>query len=321
MQDLRPNSIFLARAFMPSEEEVRAAVRAARKKRDSTPPPTKKPKLEIISMSDIEASSSDDDSDDSMPDISTMLKSSPHNGKSKSSGKKAPVKRAPAKKGKTGGGKAKAKGKKVDSDDDMESSDSDSESDTPTRGKGRGKGKATAKGRGRANTAKPTKQRQAKSRDNSEEPPAPNANLYETWKQGGSNVESSAKMMKMVEYLKEWESTGDKTIVFSQCECARLPLARCCVVLRGELLTGGTCTYYHRDVDAGSMRADLLPARDSESQVRWRDEAGSEGVLFGTIQADRRAEGYPRQVSLLCLIFIFPDADGCRIASSVVVLA
>ncbi|KAM5537320.1 hypothetical protein V8D89_009050 [Ganoderma adspersum] len=215
MQDLRPNSIFLARAFMPSEEEVRAAVRAARtrKRRDNTPPPAKKPKLEIISLSDIEgSSSSDDDSDDSMPDISTMLKSSPRDGKGKSSGKKAPVKKAPAKKGKIAGGKVKAKVKKMDSDDDMGSSDSDSESDAPKKGKG----KATAKGRGRANATKPTNKQQAKSRDSSEEPPAPNANLYETWKQGGSNVESSAKMMQMVSYLKEWESTGDKTIVFSQ---------------------------------------------------------------------------------------------------------
>ncbi|KAI0640989.1 P-loop containing nucleoside triphosphate hydrolase protein [Trametes meyenii] len=35
------------------------------------------------------------------------------------------------------------------------------------------------------------------------------------WKKGGSNVESSAKMVQMVRYLKEWECSGDKTIVFS----------------------------------------------------------------------------------------------------------
>nr|VWO96010.1 Alcohol dehydrogenase [Ganoderma boninense] len=251
MQDLRPNSVFLARAFMPSEEEVRAAVRAARnakKRRDSTPPPAKKPKLELINISDIEEeSSSDEDSDDSMPDISTMLKSSPRDGKSKGLSKKAPVKKAPAKKGKAAGGKTKAKSRRVDSDEDMGSSDSDSESDAPRKGKG----KATAKGRGRANNAKATSKLRAKSRDSSEEPPKPDANLYATWKQGGSNVESSAKMLQMVGYLKEWESTGDKTIVFSQCADGWVE----------------TRVDYNRDVDVGSMRADLLPARDSESEI------------------------------------------------------
>lgn len=202
---------------MPSEEEVRAAVRtarAARKRRENTPPPAKKAKVEIMSISDIdESSSGDEDSDDSMPDISTMLKSSPDGGKSKTLSKKSPAKKASAK-SKAAGGKGKAKGKKADSDDDMDSdsgSDSDSDSDAPKKGRG--------KRRDRVNSAKPANKQRAKSRDNSEEPPAPDANLYKTWKQGGSNVESSAKMMQMVKYLKEWESTGDKTIVFSQCKC------------------------------------------------------------------------------------------------------
>lgn len=45
----------------------------------------------------------------------------------------------------------------------------------------------------------------------------PNEHLLSTWKQGGSTVESSAKMLQMIGYLKEWESSGDKIIVFSQC--------------------------------------------------------------------------------------------------------
>ncbi|OJT08730.1 hypothetical protein TRAPUB_340 [Trametes pubescens] len=44
----------------------------------------------------------------------------------------------------------------------------------------------------------------------------PNEHLLNTWKQGGSTVESSAKMLQMIGYLKEWESSGDKIIVFSQ---------------------------------------------------------------------------------------------------------
>ncbi|TBU55696.1 SNF2 family N-terminal domain-containing protein [Dichomitus squalens] len=188
MQDLRPNAVFLASAFMPTRDEVRAAVRAARRRPHSPPPPLKKkPKLEIIDISDLESSSSDGDSDDSMPDVSVMLKSSPRDKGEKTLSK--PLK------GKAVNRNSKPRAKE-ESDVD---SDSELASDVPKKGMG-----------------KKTRQKSNK-RDSSEElPPAPDANLLATWKRGGSNVESSAKMMRMVAYLKEWESTGDKTIVFSQ---------------------------------------------------------------------------------------------------------
>lgn len=37
------------------------------------------------------------------------------------------------------------------------------------------------------------------------------------WSNGGGNVEASAKMMEMMRLLKEWDASGDKTIVYSQC--------------------------------------------------------------------------------------------------------
>ncbi|KAI0640983.1 SNF2 family N-terminal domain-containing protein [Trametes meyenii] len=52
--------------------------------------------------------------------------------------------------------------------------------------------------------------------DSGADPTQPSEYLVQTWKKGGSNVESSAKMVQMVRYLKEWGSSGDKTIVFSQ---------------------------------------------------------------------------------------------------------
>ena len=45
----------------------------------------------------------------------------------------------------------------------------------------------------------------------------PSRDIFATWAHGGANVEPSAKMLALVEFLKEWESTGDKTICFSQC--------------------------------------------------------------------------------------------------------
>ena len=67
----------------------------------------------------------------------------------------------------------------------------------------------------------------------------------------------------------------------------------------GEGLTSGRGTC--RDVDARLVRADLLPTRDKELEVRRVDEPGVEGVLFGAVQAAGRAEGHPRQVGVLTL--------------------
>ena len=65
----------------------------------------------------------------------------------------------------------------------------------------------------------------------------------------------------------------------------------------GEGLTSGGGTY--RDVDARLVRADLLPARDKELEVRRVDEPGVEGVLSSAVQAAGRAKGHPRQVGVL----------------------
>ncbi|KAI0351250.1 hypothetical protein OH77DRAFT_1430072 [Trametes cingulata] len=183
MQDLTPNAVFLTSAFQPTEEELVAAARAARKRRAS--PVAKKRKIETVSLSD-ESSS---DSDDEMPDFLQLLKGSPK-GKDKHAAN----------------GKGKKQSDSSDTDEDESESDSDAPASKGRSPKGKGKGKAKPRGRGRG-----------KKNDNEEkEPGQPSAHLLNMWKQGGSNVESSAKMMRMIQLLKEWESTGDKTIVFSQ---------------------------------------------------------------------------------------------------------
>ena len=181
---------------MPSSAEVQAACRAAKDRGSSAAPPAKRRRLEVIDLSD--SSDSDSDSDDGMPDLSKLLRSSPVDSK---------------KAGKNSNGK-KAKKAKVDSDDDMDS-DSDSDSDAPRKGKGKGKGKGKlvpkGKGKGKARADDDDMD------DEDAPPPPPDPSQYNVWMEGGNNVESSAKMTQMVAYLKEWECTGDKTIVFSQC--------------------------------------------------------------------------------------------------------
>jgi hypothetical protein len=52
----------------------------------------------------------------------------------------------------------------------------------------------------------------------------PSEAVIATWKRGDDDLEPSTKMLALVEYLKEWDSTGDKTICYSQCR----PYWPCC---------------------------------------------------------------------------------------------
>lgn len=45
----------------------------------------------------------------------------------------------------------------------------------------------------------------------------PSDAIIATWRRGDDDLEPSTKMLALVEYLKEWDSTGDKTICYSQC--------------------------------------------------------------------------------------------------------
>ena len=212
MQDLRPNNVFKASAFMPSDEEVRAACRAATSRARS--PPKKKTKIEVIDLD-----SSDSDSDSDMPDFAALMRSSPKDKKDTKAKSKKPV-------------KGKGKTRKMESDEDdseSESGSESSESDAP-RKRSRAKPKATARGKAKATPKKDD-------RDSSEAPPQADPRQFDMWKQGGSNVESSAKMLQMIAYLKEWESTGDKTIVFSQCGW---PFVSCCACVGSDVCGVGT---------------------------------------------------------------------------------
>jgi hypothetical protein len=46
----------------------------------------------------------------------------------------------------------------------------------------------------------------------------PSQAVIATWSRGDDDLEPSAKMLALVELLKEWDVSGDKTICYSQCE-------------------------------------------------------------------------------------------------------
>ena len=109
--------------------------------------------------------------------------------------------------------KGKGKKFKADTDDEGAEGDSDDMSDTPALSKSKGKRKAkantsvTVRGKGvlgRAMTAKTED--------------GPSEAMLETWSRGDDDTEASTKIVALVKYLTEWESTGDKTICYSQCE-------------------------------------------------------------------------------------------------------
>lgn len=46
----------------------------------------------------------------------------------------------------------------------------------------------------------------------------PSDAVLATWRRGDDDMEPSTKMLALIDYLKEWASTGDKTICYSQCK-------------------------------------------------------------------------------------------------------
>lgn len=45
----------------------------------------------------------------------------------------------------------------------------------------------------------------------------PSDAVIAAWRRGDDDLEPSAKMLALIEYLKAWDASGDKTICYSQC--------------------------------------------------------------------------------------------------------
>jgi len=45
----------------------------------------------------------------------------------------------------------------------------------------------------------------------------PSEATFAAWRRGDDDMEASVKMSRMLQYLKEWDTAGDKTIIYSQC--------------------------------------------------------------------------------------------------------
>ncbi|TFK61429.1 hypothetical protein BDN72DRAFT_460900 [Pluteus cervinus] len=229
MLDMSKEKTFKSYAFEPSQDELLSYTRAQRlskrkvsgqrrisgskkeaKSRTPTPPPASSPPRvfkETLS----------DDSDSDLPEISSVWDARPVKRQKKGSDDDELLditmddisKPLNSKKGNNK--KTKAATDEEDEDED-EGGDSDTEmSDAPASSKYKGKRKAkantsvTVRGKGvlgRALTAK--------NQD------GPSAAMLETWSRSDDDTEASTKIVALVKYLTEWESTGDKTICYSQ---------------------------------------------------------------------------------------------------------
>ncbi|KAJ6542826.1 SNF2 family N-terminal domain-containing protein [Mycena capillaripes] len=99
-----------------------------------------------------------------------------------------------------------------DSDDDMpdvpllasikKKEEKEESISTGKKGKGKGKGWSPRKGKSKAG--------------DEDEVDMPSDAVMSNWKRGDDDLEPSTKMLAMMQLLKEWESTGDKTICYSQ---------------------------------------------------------------------------------------------------------
>ncbi|KAG6840497.1 hypothetical protein C0991_006327 [Blastosporella zonata] len=201
MVDFGQNKVFKASAFEPTDEELTNHARETRRAKGARRrgvrmrSPTPEKTFEDRGL---------DDSDDDFPDVSTILD-------------KRPAKRQKKSKGVDSDGEDDEKLTELTMDqiskplrDIKMGSMSDSEIkfiDPVDTKRKRDASASPDKGKAKAKT--PTKKH---ARDGRE----PTDALIATWRRGDDDLEPSAKMLALIDLLQEWESTGDKTIVYSQ---------------------------------------------------------------------------------------------------------
>jgi len=72
-------------------------------------------------------------------------------------------------------------------------------------------------GNTRASSASPGPSKGKRKAGASRSEDGPSDAVIAAWRRGDDDLEPSTKMLALVDYLKEWDSTGDKTICYSQC--------------------------------------------------------------------------------------------------------
>ena len=72
----------------------------------------------------------------------------------------------------------------------------------------------------------------------------PSEATFAAWSRGDDDMEASVKMSRMLEYLKEWDTVGDKTIIYSQCRLFEILIS---FTVNHSLMKGLQCLISSRD--------------------------------------------------------------------------
>ncbi|KIM41993.1 hypothetical protein M413DRAFT_71424 [Hebeloma cylindrosporum] len=197
MMDLRsPEKVFKISAFMPSAEEIDDYIRSKRRANSSRQGIVKKEKARSPSPA-LSIPDELSDSDEEFPEVSQMFIKKPKvEAKQEQDVKMIDLTSAPKK------SSNKYMKRKVieDSDSDLEFVDEGTSQgkrrksaggvSSPVEGSSKGKGRAVDT--------------------------APSDAVIATWNRGDDDLEPSTKMLALLDYLKEWDVSGDKTICYSQ---------------------------------------------------------------------------------------------------------
>uniref|UniRef100_A0A8H7XLY1 Uncharacterized protein n=1 Tax=Psilocybe cubensis TaxID=181762 RepID=A0A8H7XLY1_PSICU len=194
------DKVFKSAAFEPTEDDIAEHKRQEKDKRMQ-----KKKKREPLTRYNIPDVLSDSDSDD-LPEVGDILKSNWKKGKAKKEPESDDDIEMLDRKPSTSSLKRKSDDSDIDVKEEGSSpgkrhknrfGDCTKSSPAPENSNKKGKGKARASNTGGKNDI-------------------PSDAVVATWRRGDDDLEPSAKMLKMIEYLKEWEHSGDKTICYSQ---------------------------------------------------------------------------------------------------------
>ncbi|KAF8809842.1 SNF2 family DNA-dependent ATPase [Phlegmacium glaucopus] len=211
MVDLKStDKVFKSAAFEPTEEELREYARSGRrvkkekasyhaiKMRSPSPVRSISPARSIPDVLD--------DSDDDLPDVAHMLDTLPKKRKENMQRNKAKVNILDLTQDNEKMFTTKRiKRKAYESDSDLDVSEGYFTPDKRRRGGNTRVSSASpgpSKGKGKAGASRPDD--------------GPSDAVIATWGRGDDDLEPSTKMLALIDYLREWDSTGDKTICYSQ---------------------------------------------------------------------------------------------------------
>jgi hypothetical protein len=237
MMDLTNAKTFKSSAFEPSEEELKEGLRTRRRQRtrdSSSPSPSPSPR-KVINLVD---------SDDELPDMSQLLaergKNSGRHSQPRfeeeegSSDEEQDSQHGSQRRLKPPGPRdvsiisptfrvflilTQTQDDIIDlTEDNIPSGSSDMMMNSPAGSSRQNSTPQRKKSYWDPRPSKQTSPAKGKGKQRADGNQGPSDAVIATWRKGDEDLEPSTKMMALIDLLQEWDESGDKTIVYSQCQ-------------------------------------------------------------------------------------------------------